>query len=121
MSALVDFPLDEAQGVLARLNGEHPMSAREVAAANAGERRLRQAVAVEIHASGSAEEPSGLEAIAESLVGESVRILTTHGSVKRGQLERLSGFRTLMIRGADGLFPINLSRVSSIQAERVAA
>lgn len=44
---MVDFPLDEAQGVLAALDGKHVMSARETACAAAGRTRLLQAVRVE--------------------------------------------------------------------------
>lgn len=54
MTVLVEFPLDEAQGILAALDGGHTMSGREGAAAEAGRARLLQAVRVEIGPGGSA-------------------------------------------------------------------
>jgi hypothetical protein len=122
MTILVDFPLQEAKALLLRLSPENPsMSAKQCLAVESARQRLSQAVAVETGSCGSEPNAITLEATAEALRGQRVRISTFSGSVKTGRLERLSGFRTVILSMEDGQYPVNLSLVRSIEAERVAA
>lgn len=119
---MVEFPLSEAEGILTRLSadGERSMSAADCANAESGRQRLARAVAVEVGSGGSEEQ--SIEEIAESLIGQRVRVQTTYGSVKTGILRRLSGFRTAMIEESERInHPVNLSLVTSIEAEKAAA
>jgi hypothetical protein len=121
MGALVDFPMDEAEALVKRTapDGRVSMSAAECTAAERARARLAQAIAVERGAGGEATlKPD--EALCEGLIGQRVRVQTTYGSVITGRLERLSGFRSLIIIGVGFQKPINLSLVESIEVERVA-
>lgn len=114
----LDLPLLEAMALAKRLDGKGGLSAAECDAAQRGHQRLVQALS---KADASSYE-SGIETIAESLVGETVRLERTDGRIYEGELEKVAGFRTAFIKDEPFSHPVNLSLVKSIKAvERVAA
>jgi hypothetical protein len=110
--ALCDFPLPEADALLKRLDGQ-PLLPSEAEAAERGRNRLAQAVAVETGASGHHE--SGIESIAHALIGEPVRLETNYGKVLEGELEKVTGFRSVVIKDEPFSHPVNLSLVRTIE------
>jgi hypothetical protein len=111
----LDLPLLEAMALVKRLNGRGGMTAAEADALQRGHQRLAKAL------QGSGAPQSGIETIAEELVGERVRIKTTSNKTYVGELERISGFRTAIVKDKPFSHPINLSRVESIEPVRVEA
>jgi hypothetical protein len=109
----VTFPPLEAMALAKQLGGQGGMSAAECDAAQRGHQRIVSALTAEV---GSYE--SGIVTIAESLIGEEVRLKTTYGKIFTGKLERLSGFRTAVIAVKPFSHPINLSLVESIEPVR---
>jgi len=113
MSTLtVGLPLLEAMALDKRLKGKGGLTAAEADAAQRGHQRIAQAL------EGSGAPQSGVETIAEELVGERVRIKTNYGKTFEGELERLAGFRTAIVKDEPFSHPINLSRVESIEPVR---
>lgn len=109
----VDFPPLEAMALVKRLNGRGGMTAAECDAAQRGHQRLAQAIGGE---AGSYE--SGIETVAETLVGEPVRVQTMYGKTFEGELERISVFGTVVIKDEPFSHPVNLSLVRSIEPVR---
>lgn len=115
--ALVEFPLPEAEALLKRTapDGEVSMSAAECEAVEQARARIAQAVRVERGCGGS--QPS-LAAIAESLVGQRVRVTTSYGAVRTGILTRITGFRSIVVEDGHARHPINVSLIESIERAR---
>jgi hypothetical protein len=109
----VTFPPLEAMALDKRLSGRGGMTAAECDAAQRAHQRVASALTKEV---GSYE--SGIETIAESLIGEEVSLKTTYGKTFTGRLDRLSGFRTVIIADEPFSHPINLSLVESIEPVR---
>jgi hypothetical protein len=112
-NVLVGFPLLEAMALVKRLDDKGGMSAAECDAAQRAHQRLVTVLAGEADAL-----PSGVETIATSLVGEQVRVKTSHGRVFQGQLEKITGFRSIVIKDHPFSHPVNLSLVKSIEPVR---
>jgi hypothetical protein len=109
----VDMPALEVMALVKRLDGHGGMTAAECDAAQRGHERLRQALSGQ-----SVPYESGIETIAESLVGEVVRLEKQDGRVYEGELEKLVGFRTAVVKDEPFSHPVNLSTVKSIAAVR---
>jgi hypothetical protein len=115
MPALVDFPIHEAEALLKRLGPDGPsMTAAECDAIDSARARINQAVKIERGPGGS--EGESIEETAQRLLGQNVRVKATYGSVIVGKLEKVVGYRSLLI--SDGTQPhaINASLVASIEA-----
>jgi len=112
-SVSIGFPLLEAMALAKRLEGKGGMSAAECDAAQRAHQRIVTTLAGETDCL-----PSGLETIAESLVGEEVRVETSYGKVIRGELEKITGFRSIVVKGHPFSHPVNLSLVKSIEPVR---
>lgn len=115
----VEFPASEAESLLKRV-GNESMSAAECDAAQAGEERLKRAIAIERNPGGAAHAPPeyskrDLYAEACSLVGDDVRIVTTYGQEKIGRLDHMRSFSTLILEtGPHSRQPVPLSCIESI-------
>jgi len=109
----VDIPVLEVMALVKRLDGHGGMSAAECDAAQRGHERLKAVLAGR-----SISYESGIETIAESLVGEVVRVEKNDGRVYEGELEKLVGFRTAVVKDEPFSHPVNLSMVRSIEPVR---
>lgn len=118
MSVLVEYPIEEAEAVLSFLEPD-ATGFVDLASLESGRQRLRQAVLVE-RGLGGDHELDGLEDLAKALLGERVNVRTTYGSNLVGTLERIVGFRSLLIRDDFVRRPVNLSLVDSIELEPAA-
>lgn len=111
----VEFPIEEAESIVKRLR-EDPMSAAHCDAATAGCERIERAISIERGPGGAHERDLHGEACA--LVGSEVCIRTTYGAEKRGYLDRVRDFATVILEtGPNARQPIPLAQVVSIEPE----
>lgn len=115
MSVAVEFPIEEAEALLKRLDpdGFDAMTGDECDALEAGQDRLRRAAAIE-RGPGGAHELDALEDLAKALIGHDVVVHCTYGEVS-GRLEKIVGFRSLLLKDRVFRMPVNLSLVDSIE------
>jgi hypothetical protein len=107
---LINLPLPEAFALLKRLDERESLTAADCAAVERATERLRGAVA------GGEGFPTANETLAEALVGEQVRVETIYGKTFEGTLEKITGFRSIIVSDEPFSHPVNLSLVRSIQA-----
>jgi hypothetical protein len=116
---LVDFPIEEAEAILGRLE-EPPLGKSDVDldAAGAGYRRLARAVKVERGPSGNAEERPTVAEQAEALIGRDVLVSTIMGGHIKGRLAAISATDKLILEtGPTSHQPIAISMVRTISAD----
>lgn len=106
---LIDFPLPEAFALLKRLDERESLTAADCAAVERATERLRGAVA------GGDGFPTPNETLAEALVGEPVRVETVYGKTFEGTLEKITGFRSIIVSDEPFSHPVNLSLVRTIE------
>lgn len=111
---LVDFPALEAMALVKRLSGDGGMTAAECDAAQ----RAHQRIASALQLDPTLNYQPGLQTIAEELVGEVVRVKRHDGRVLEGELEKVTGFRSIFVKDDPFSHPVNLSLVKSIEPVR---
>lgn len=117
LGVVIDFPHFEAAALLKRLDERESLTGRECDLVKQAATRLRGSL------SGNPSFTTSNEVLAEALVGEPVRVETVYGKTFEGTLERITGFRSLVVTDEPFSHPVNLSLVKSIQAaeQKVAA
>lgn len=119
---MVEFPLKEAQGLLAALSPDgssHSMSAAECDACESGRQRLERAVKIETGPGGNAPRCGSVEEQAQALLGRDVRVYSVRGR-RAGRLTSIRESKVLVIQRGRLTQPVPLALVTAIEADEKA-